>query len=201
MKSDRLRAPMTGLFVATLWIAACLLLTGVCADARAVNDHMDALFYYDLEQGDISILPDFRAHAAALSWPIYYHIAGAIYHYKPDQEAVMWLYTGKFRAHIASRFDPNPRASAALTEMSDELVGRPINAFAGSDKDLWLRAIDAAIAWTKANPYSVAQLQADLDGRTVGVTTATMQGATADSMTDLMKLRDTIAETDPAELK
>ncbi len=157
--------------------------------------------YERLEQGDITSLPYFRTHAAELPWLICYRMAITIYHHKPDQEAIMWFYAGQFRARIASRFDSDPTGTAALTGSLNEVIGRPINEFAGSDKDLWLRATDAAIAWTKAHPYTMAQLQNDLSDQTLTITEAELQTAIADGMKGITGLRDKIAQLDPAELK
>ena len=166
-----------------------------------MDDSAAEELYGKLEKGDITALPAFRAHAAELPWLMFYQAAATTYKNKPGQEAVMWLYIGKFRARIVSRFDADPTGTAALTGSLNEVIGRPINEFAGSDKDMWLRATDAAIAWIRANPYTMAQLQTDLGNQKMTVTPADLQSAIADDMTGLMKLRDMIAALDPAELK
>ena len=154
-----------------------------------------------LEQGDASALPDFRTAAARLPWLAHYQAAAILNAEQPGEEAIKWFYTGQLRARVAARYDSHPDGTSALVGSLNETIGRPINEYAGGDQTRWLAAIDAATAWSKANPYTLDLLKQDLPGQSVTVTQAELQESFEQALQGMAKLRDQVAALTPAYLK
>ena len=65
------------------------------------------------------------------------------------QEAVFWFYVGqiRYRYHLAANPNLPPDGDPAVFASLSEVVGRPINEFAGGKPDLWISQIQRALEW------------------------------------------------------
>lgn len=65
------------------------------------------------------------------------------------QEAVFWFYVGqlRYRYYLAANPNLKPDGDPALFASLSEVVGRPINEFAGGKPDLWIGEINHALQW------------------------------------------------------
>ncbi len=70
-----------------------------------------------------------------------------------QEEAVRWLYVAQIRTRfrLAVTPDLDPSEEPALAGSFMEVIGRPINEWAGGDVDLWTRQMQAALDWDEAN--------------------------------------------------
>ena len=77
---------------------------------------------------------------------------------KTKDEAVFWFYLGqlRFRYHLAANPDLPRSGDPALFASLSEVVGRPINEYAGGKPKLWVVAINRALTWDKdhANEFT-----------------------------------------------
>lgn len=69
------------------------------------------------------------------------------------QEAVFWFYVGqiRYRYYLAANPNLKPDGDPALFASLSEVVGRPINEFAGGKPDLWIGEINHALQWDAAH--------------------------------------------------
>ncbi len=92
------------------------------------------------------------------------------------QEAVFWFYVGQLRYRYYLSANPDlPRGGdpAVFTSLS-EVIGRPINEYAGGKPDIWLAGINHALEWDAAHdngftpknksPETYQQIRAGLAG-------------------------------------
>lgn len=84
----------------------------------------------------------------------YYKLAAKLFHDDATkQEAVFWFYVGqlRYRYYLAATPNLKPDADPALFASLSEVVGRPINEFAGGKPDLWISEINHALEWDAAH--------------------------------------------------
>lgn len=64
-------------------------------------------------------------------------------------EAIYWFYVGqlRFRYHLAANPGLAPSGDPALFASLSEVVGRPINEYAGGHPAAWIAGIDRALQW------------------------------------------------------
>lgn len=69
------------------------------------------------------------------------------------QEALFWFYVGHLRYRYYLAANPNlPRdGEPALFASLSEVVGHPINEFAGGKPDVWIAEINRALEWDAAH--------------------------------------------------
>ncbi|MEW7864552.1 hypothetical protein [Aeromonas diversa] len=79
----------------------------------------------------------------------YIQLAAELFNQGKKDEAVVWYYVGqmRYRAHLMANPDLEPSGEPALYSSLMQVVGQPINEYAGSDADNWERLITKAIAW------------------------------------------------------
>ncbi len=65
------------------------------------------------------------------------------------EEAVFWFYVGqlRYRYYLAANPDLSRDGDPAVFASLSEVIGRPINEYAGGKPELWLAAIDKALEW------------------------------------------------------
>jgi hypothetical protein len=89
----------------------------------------------------------------ANSWLQHYTKATALLGGAKRDEAVVEFYIGQLRGRTnLSCVKQEPSGGPALFASLNEVVGRPINEYAGASPDKWIASIDAALAWDLANP-------------------------------------------------
>ena len=69
------------------------------------------------------------------------------------EEAVFWFYVGQLRYRYYLKATPNlpPDGDPALFASFSEVIGRPINEYAGGVPDVWIAQINKALAWDDAH--------------------------------------------------
>ncbi|MDF2404151.1 hypothetical protein [Aeromonas sp. 5HA1] len=69
-------------------------------------------------------------------------------------DAVKWYYVGqiRFRAHLMANPDIEPSGEPALYSSLQNIVGTPINEYAGQDPNHWVVLVEKAIKWNAENP-------------------------------------------------
>ncbi len=85
-------------------------------------------------------------------WVAFYEAAGKLFAAGRKDDALKWYYAGQIRGRVAAGIDPDPSRNNALLSSLNYGLGKPINAYAGSDKENWGEQIDAALAWDKEHP-------------------------------------------------
>ena len=93
------------------------------------------------------------ASTAQPTWPTHYQRAAQLWQAGQKPQALEAFYIGQLRGRIniacvKQAEDGGPALLGAL----QEVVGRPINEWAGGEIDQWLAGIDSALAWDAANP-------------------------------------------------
>jgi hypothetical protein len=87
----------------------------------------------------------------------YYKLAASLFkNAATKDEAVFWFYAGqlRYRYHLAANPGLPPSGDPALFASLSEVVGRPINEYAGADPDRWAAVIDEALKWDAAHDNS-----------------------------------------------
>jgi len=84
----------------------------------------------------------------------YYKYAGYLWKDGKKDEALFWFYAGQLRYRFHLKVNPSlaPSGDPALFASLQELLGSPINLYAGSDAQNWTRQIDAVLEWDAATP-------------------------------------------------
>ncbi len=69
------------------------------------------------------------------------------------REALFWFYVGqlRYRYHLAANPDLPRDGDPALFASFSEVIGRPINEYAGGVPDIWIAEINHALAWDTAH--------------------------------------------------
>ena len=112
-----------------------------------------------LMNGEEFLLKPFLANPEKYHWTGFYYAAEKLFKKGRKDEALMWYYTGQIRGRVASGLDPDPSRNNALLTSLAYGIGQPIMKYAHGDKDAWLKAIDAALAWDKAHPMPADPVQ------------------------------------------
>lgn len=99
-------------------------------------------------------LDTFLRDPSMYHWVGFYMAAQKLFAMGRKDEAVMWYYAGQIRARVSAGLDPDPSRNNALLSSLSYGIGRPINEYAGSDIDNWVKQIDAALAWDNAHPIT-----------------------------------------------
>ncbi len=84
----------------------------------------------------------------------YYRLAAKLFRDAASkQEAVFWFYVGqiRYRYYLAANPDLKPDGDPAVFASLSEVIGRPINEFAGGKPDLWIGEINHALDWDAAH--------------------------------------------------
>ena len=84
----------------------------------------------------------------------YYKLAAKLFQDgSTKQEAVFWFYVGqlRYRYYLAANPNLKPDGDPAVFASLSEVVGRPINEFAGGKPDLWIGEINHALDWDAAH--------------------------------------------------
>ena len=65
------------------------------------------------------------------------------------QEAIFWFYVGqlRYRYYLKATPDLRPDGDPALFASFSEVIGRPINEYAGGVPDVWIAQINKALEW------------------------------------------------------
>jgi hypothetical protein len=127
------------------------------------------------------------ASVAEPVWPTHYQRAAQEWQAGRKPQALEAFYIGQLRGRINIACVKQPEdGGPALLGALQEVIGRPINEWAGGEIDQWLAGIDAALAWDAAHP--------DPD-----VTTPACRQAQATQRSGLRKLRANI-ENSRAEI-
>ena len=96
----------------------------------------------------------------------YYRLAATLFQDdSTKQEAVFWFYVGqlRYRYYLAANPQLKPDGDPAVFASLSEVVGRPINEFAGGKPDLWIGEINHALQWDAAheNKFTAKDKAAD----------------------------------------
>jgi len=90
-----------------------------------------------------------KKHPAA-----YYMLAAKLFKDPATKrEALFWFYVGqlRYRYHLAANPDLPRDGDPALFTSFSEVIGRPINEYAGGVPDIWIAEINHALAWDTAH--------------------------------------------------
>lgn len=105
-------------------------------------------------------------------------------------EGVCLFYRGqfRFRTHLSARPAAVAAGEGALMGSLNESVGRPLNEWAGGDRDDWLAVLDCGLGWAAAadDPFTPR---------------AAFPAAWAEQRAGFQALRDQIASTSRAEIR
>lgn len=105
-----------------------------------------------LHRGEAAGLGAFAQDASCYYWPAYYDAAQLMFREGRKDMALQWLYAGEIRARVAAGLDPDASRNNAMMVALNQGIATPIKAYARTDKENWLRQIDAALAWDEAHP-------------------------------------------------
>jgi hypothetical protein len=84
----------------------------------------------------------------------YYKYAAYLWKGGKKDEALFWFYAGqlRYRFHLKANPDLDKSGDPALFASLQEMLGKPINMYAGSDAENWVRKIDDVLAWDAEKP-------------------------------------------------
>ena len=84
----------------------------------------------------------------------YLELAGQLLNEGKMDEAVVWYYVGqiRYRAYLTANPELAPSGDPALYGSLKYILGTPINEYAGSNPDNWVKLIEQAIQWHHENP-------------------------------------------------
>ena len=125
----------------TLLILAGILSLGALARTESGNpaDQTPAQLKQDIE----------KKHPSA-----YYMLAAQLFKDPATKrEALFWFYVGqlRYRYHLAANPDLPRDGDPALFASLSEVVGRPINEYAGGIPDVWIAEMNHALEWDTAH--------------------------------------------------
>lgn len=123
----------------TILSAFLMFIGGVPAESAKLEDQSPAQLKKDLE----------AKHPAA-----YYMLATKLFKDSTTkQEGLFWFYVGqiRYRYFLAANPDLPPDSDPALFASLSEVVGRPINEYAGGVPDVWIAEINHALEWDTAH--------------------------------------------------
>jgi len=86
-----------------------------------------------------------KKHPAA-----YYMLAAKLFqNAATKEEAVFWFYVGqiRYRYYLAANPDLPPDGDPAVFTSFAEVIGRPINEYAGGVPDVWIAQMNRALEW------------------------------------------------------
>jgi hypothetical protein len=109
------------------------------AESENVADQTPAQLKQDIE----------KKHPAA-----YYMLAAKLFKDPATKrEALFWFYVGqlRYRYHLAANPDLPPDGDPALFASFSEVIGRPINEYAGGVPDIWIAEMNHALEWDNAH--------------------------------------------------
>lgn len=87
------------------------------------------------------------------AWPAHYQEAATAWEAGRKDEALTKFYIGQLRGRInVSCVEQEPSGGPALLGALQEVMGTPINGWAGGDVDRWMKGIDAALLWDASHP-------------------------------------------------
>ena len=84
----------------------------------------------------------------------YYFYAEQLFRAGKKDQALQWFYAGQLRYRFLRSALPagESSGSAALFDSLQDEFGPPINHYAASDPQNWVKQIDAALEWDKSHP-------------------------------------------------
>jgi uncharacterized protein YcfL len=84
----------------------------------------------------------------------YFELAGQLLKEGKMDEAAVWYYVGqiRYRAYLTANPGLEPSGDPALYGSLKYVLGTPINEYAGSNPDNWVKLIEQAIQWHHENP-------------------------------------------------
>lgn len=153
-----------------------------------------------LKPGSEVDVEQFLKSPGSYHWVAFYEAAGKLFAAGRKDEALKWYYAGQIRGRVAAGIDPDPSRNNALLASLNYGLGKPINEYAGSDLDNWVEQIDAALAWDKEHPLANDPVKV-IGISDVAWDSANFQAVYGEVRSGLKQMRDTLADTDPAEFK
>jgi len=87
----------------------------------------------------------------------YFLLAQRTFIEKRTDEAIKWLYVAqiRYRSYLTAFPDLEPSGDPAMFDSLMEVIGRPINMYAGQNIANWIQQIKNAAVWHDQNPYPV----------------------------------------------
>ena len=123
----------------TILSAFLLFIGSLRGESGKLEDQTPAQLKKDLEE----------KHPAA-----YYMLATKLFKDSATkQEGLFWFYVGqiRYRYHLAANPELSPDGDPALFASLSEVVGRPINEWAGGVPDIWIAEMSHALEWDNAH--------------------------------------------------
>lgn len=132
-------------------------------------------------------------------WPNFYNAAMTLFNDGEEDDALKWYYAGQIRARVAAGLDPDASANYAMMVALNQ-AAQPIKAYGKEHPDVWVKQIDAALAWDEKHPLPPDSLS--VFGRyNVYVDKAKFESLYGDVRSGLMDMRDSIGKADPKSFK
>lgn len=104
---------------------------------------------------DMSI-KELTAQATTMHPAGFYVLATKLFRKDKMEDAVFWYYVGqiRYRFHLAANPNLEKSGDPALYSSLQNIVGTPINQYAGGDPDFWAASVKKARKWDGKNPNS-----------------------------------------------